>query len=236
MWRSVNMIWFACKQCGKAHSRPEAASGSLVFCACGQGNRVPWESTIEPPAAPPDRERPAPRAPEESSWPGRRRWREAEERDSAYCFNHQDVPAETSCADCGERFCPQCVVTVRGQTLCGPCKNYRIARMHRPARQSGLAVAALVLGLLSMPVTCCVSFGAMGMRQQSTVLGVIFGVGGVLLPLLGLVLGMMALRDVERGPRVSGRALAMTGTASAVLGVLWSLTVVFIMAGRHWVD
>lgn len=43
------MIWFACKQCGKVQGRPDSAAGSLIFCNCGSGNTVPWESTVEPP-------------------------------------------------------------------------------------------------------------------------------------------------------------------------------------------
>ena len=44
------MIWFSCPKCGKTHGRPENSAGTMVFCECGQGNRVPWESTVaEPP-------------------------------------------------------------------------------------------------------------------------------------------------------------------------------------------
>ena len=50
------MIWFACKQCGKTHNRPESSSGSMVFCDCGNGMTVPWESTMEPPANAPQQE------------------------------------------------------------------------------------------------------------------------------------------------------------------------------------
>ncbi len=47
------MIWFNCSKCGKTHGRPENSIGSVVFCECGQGNRVPWESTApEPPPQP----------------------------------------------------------------------------------------------------------------------------------------------------------------------------------------
>ena len=46
------MIWFACKQCGKRHGRAESLVGTLVFCECGQGNRVPWASTVPEPEAP----------------------------------------------------------------------------------------------------------------------------------------------------------------------------------------
>jgi hypothetical protein len=49
------MIWFPCKKCGKTHHRPEASAGTMVFCDCGNGNTVPWESTAAEPihAAPP---------------------------------------------------------------------------------------------------------------------------------------------------------------------------------------
>lgn len=48
------MIWFACKQCGKVHGRSEGSSGTTVFCECGQGNMVPWESTAQQPEKPPE--------------------------------------------------------------------------------------------------------------------------------------------------------------------------------------
>src|ERR687892_749265 len=55
------MIAFACKKCGQRHSRPDSQAGSMVFCDCGQGNRVPWTSTAVPDAvAVPDAE-PVPR-------------------------------------------------------------------------------------------------------------------------------------------------------------------------------
>lgn len=43
------MIWFRCSQCGKVHGRPESAVNTLIFCECGQGNTVPWASTVPPP-------------------------------------------------------------------------------------------------------------------------------------------------------------------------------------------
>lgn len=47
------MIWFTCKKCGKTHGRSESSAGTMVFCDCGHGNTVPWESTTAEPAAPP---------------------------------------------------------------------------------------------------------------------------------------------------------------------------------------
>lgn len=47
------MIWFTCKKCQKTHGRPDNSAGSTIFCDCGHGNLVPWESTVAEPAAPP---------------------------------------------------------------------------------------------------------------------------------------------------------------------------------------
>ena len=46
------MIWFGCKKCGKRHGKAESLCGTLVFCDCGFGNRVPWSSTVPEPEAP----------------------------------------------------------------------------------------------------------------------------------------------------------------------------------------
>src|SRR5438874_9786727 len=114
------MIWFACKQCGQRHSRPDDAAGTVVFCDCGKGNRVPWTST-----EPADVPEPSAAEREDNDRPRRRRG-PAERRDRGYCLNHPDTASEQTCADCGEGFCADCVVTLQGEVLCGPCKNFRI--------------------------------------------------------------------------------------------------------------
>ena len=99
------MIWFACKQCGKSHGRDEHLSGTLVFCECGHGNRVPWSSTVPEPepeeaavvaatAAPrrPTSERDNRRRPE--FLPPRRTPREDVELNPAFCLNHDETPKE----------------------------------------------------------------------------------------------------------------------------------------------
>ena len=47
------MIWFNCSKCQKTHSRADNSAGTMIFCDCGQGVTVPWESTSVPPVAPP---------------------------------------------------------------------------------------------------------------------------------------------------------------------------------------
>jgi hypothetical protein len=46
------MIWFKCKKCQKTQGRPDSAAGTMIFCDCGHGNTIPWESTTAEPAAP----------------------------------------------------------------------------------------------------------------------------------------------------------------------------------------
>jgi hypothetical protein len=227
------MIWFACKNCGKKHSRPETSVGTMVFCECGQGTNVPWESTVEPPpvadvpeparpvpaAAPlpgrydpipiseehvPPRPRPPeePRPPERlvrPRRPGPRR------RDPRFCFNHEDTPVQKTCADCGEPFCAECLLEFRGATLCAPCKNFRVRNLQQPPRLSGKALASVLIGMLTWPLGICLI--VVGLNANAPAL-VLFA----LVPnLCALGLGLLALRDTEADPRVSGRSLAVTG-------------------------
>ena len=97
------MIWFACPKCSKVLGRPENAAGAMVFCECGHGLTVPWESTAPEPAhvpvaaAPPARRveplsfggtaQPAPSSPLPPPRASRRRARI--EVDSNVCLNHE---------------------------------------------------------------------------------------------------------------------------------------------------
>src|SRR6185437_14968089 len=118
------MIWFACKQCGKRHGRAEHLAGTLVFCECGHGNRVPWSSTV--PESEPEEARPAPLPPSRVPRPSfdddrpepeflrPRRTRERRRINSGYCLNHEETPKEATCEACHCSFCSACVVTLQG--------------------------------------------------------------------------------------------------------------------------
>jgi len=213
------MIEFMCKQCGKRHQRPEEASGTLVFCECGQGNRVPWESTAAPEEMPtppvveavpePLQERRGRPARRSRGWP---RWREVPEYDPAFCFNHQDTPATQTCAACATAFCEDCVVSLQGETLCGPCKNWRIRNLTRPSRISLAAVFSLVVAVAGGPLAFC--FMSMGAGFDTPAVGWL----GVLPQLAALLLGCVALRHIETNPQMGGRALAMTSILAALVG------------------
>ena len=256
------MIWFACRQCGKQHGRPETSVGATIFCDCGQPNVVPWESTIPEPErpavpvppplpelrpiplddeAPPRRTRPPalppalppelppvmlggqpvtpiPLHPEDD--PARQPRRRPAERlkpDPHFCLNHEERPSRHKCADCQEAFCDDCVVVLRESVLCGPCKNFRMRLEQRPPELSGKALSAMFLGLLSVPL----AFVLFSLTVSPWV-----GLASVGPQALAMLLGVRALRDTEKDPRKSGRALAVSGVLTAGLalmmtGVLW---------------
>jgi hypothetical protein len=224
------MIWFACKQCGKRHQRPDEAAGSLVFCACGQANRVPWESTAPPPEDQGEAPRPRDEDEDRSRAPRRRR-APVRRREPGYCLNHEGDTAGHTCPDCGEEFCGRCVVEFQGRVLCGPCKNLRVRNLQRPARVVPLAIFALVAGLVSAPVLFCVTFTPLGLDASDEARAV-WGVVGMILPGVALALSLLALREIESKPQAGGRALALTGAACAVAGLLWSLSVSGVMVSR----
>jgi hypothetical protein len=227
-----SLIWFTCKQCGKRAGRSDEMAGSLVFCECGHGNRVPWDSTVAAPELPAG-------GPWDRSDPDRPRWGRRPSprpRDPTRCLNHEDMAAAQVCAACGESFCASCVVALQGQTLCGPCKNYRLHHLARPPQTSALAWVAAALGLLSAPVVFCLSMVPLGMPEGPSVGGMACSLFGLVLPAAALVVGLMALREIENNPKAGGRALAMTGTAAAGLGVLWCLTVTLLLATRQLME
>jgi hypothetical protein len=223
------MIWFACRQCGKLHGRPESAIGSLIFCDCGQGNTVPWESTAAPPesstgpppmprAAGPPRLEPVPVGEERLPLPARSvRRQRGRRRDPAFCFNHGEVASEIACAACEERFCRQCVVTFQGKTLCGPCKNYLVESTVRPPRTSGLALAAVLVALVAPLLTLIVMPAFL---QSATGVLVVFTAFCLLPQLIALGLGALALRKSAGNPKVGGQSLAISAMVTAVVVLL----------------
>jgi hypothetical protein len=226
------MIWFTCKKCGKTHGRPESSVGSMIFCDCGQGNVVPWESTAAAPETPPVQAATAPPTPillrEESDLPEilpRVRRRSGRYRpDSAYCLNHETVPSQHKCPDCGEAFCSDCVLTLQGTTMCGPCKNYRVRRMMRPPRLSGFALASALLALLTGPLVFCLyPFAASSDASYLSLFALVPQI-------VAFGLGALALRSTETDAQRSGRSLAITGmVTAAVAGVLTVVMSVFVV-------
>ncbi|HYV39312.1 MAG TPA: hypothetical protein VE988_26725 [Gemmataceae bacterium] len=237
------MIWFSCTKCGKTLGRVD--SGTTVFCDCGQGNMVPWESTTAAPAnAPPvvspldvppltavpvgEEQIPVARRPAPEAWDeapkGRRRGTPVV-RDRESCFNHQDRPGVEKCADCAENFCADCLVKFKGVSLCGPCKNYRLRQTSKPSTVSGKAIFGIILAMCCAPVLMCLV--PMGTNSFAVVVGVVALMGQI----TATVLGGMALRETERNPRLSGKSLAITTILTGGLAML--MTAFFLVAGQR---
>jgi hypothetical protein len=240
------MIWFACKQCGKCHGRAEHLAGTLVFCECGQGNRVPWTSTVpepEPedalPAPPPRRSGDRPpleERPAQSEFLRPRRSRERRRPNPAYCLNHEETPKEAICDACHCSFCSACVVTLQGQTLCGPCKNFRLGALSRPARLSPLAIVAFALALVGTLVSLFLCFMAIGMTitmESGLVIAIACCAIALFFSVGELIVSGMALRQMDRQPALGGRGMAMTGALAGLTGVVWSITLAVFIALRQ---
>jgi len=222
------MIWFTCRQCGKTHGRPENSVGSMIFCDCGQGNVVPWESNVAAPETPPAPAPPAPTAlplRNEDALPEILPRRRSSRRrpDPGYCLNHETVPSQHKCPDCGEAFCPDCVLTLLGTTLCGPCKNYRVRRMMRPPQLSGLALTSALLALMTGPLALCLYPFASSSGAS------LWSLVALVPQIVAFALGAIALRTTETDAQRSGRSLAITGMVTAVVaGVLTLVVTVFV--------
>ncbi len=248
------MIWFACKKCGKKHGRPENLAGTLVFCDCSFGNRVPWASTVAEPDPDPEPLPIPPPPPTPASVPASRPRsypeREPEEPprfdrplvrreprrvNPRYCLNHGDVDSEQTCTDCKAAFCTGCVVTLQNQVLCGPCKNFRVRGLSRPAHVSGLAIVSLVVGLVGGPVTFCLNQFSFSGQQNHPSIAVVVALGlvGLIVPAGSLILAGLALREMSTKPNTGGRSLALTGAASGFVGVLWTLTIGWLLVFKH---
>lgn len=242
------MIAFVCKQCGMQHSRPESQAGTLIFCACGQANRVPWAD--EPTAAPLLAEPVAPvpildAEPVEAPPPPslapdtlRRPGRLLGKINPRLCLQHREQPFEALCAACQLPFCARCVVELQGQYLCGPCKNFRLARLGQPRRVLPLAVLALVVALCAGPVAGILSLAAAGLYRSEGILSVSLTlcVLALLFPSTALGVSGLALARLETRDEMGGRGLAASGASAALVCIIWCVTVAVLLLGMHAYD
>ena len=145
------------------------------------------------------------------------------ERNPAYCLNHQDLVKQQSCVDCQQGFCDDCVVLFQGKVLCGPCKNFRIRKMHQPAQLSLMALFSPLLALAGGFVGFFMS--AIAVQLGAPLLGFLS-----VAPQLGaLGLGLAAMRRIENDPFLKGRPLAMTGIVAAVVGAVLSCLMTIVL-------
>ncbi len=229
------MIWYICKGCGKKQKRPPEAAGTLVFCTCGQSNRVPWDSTTdpEPDFAPPvpRRGRATPDLDDRREEQRSPRRSEPRRRNPASCLNHDDVAPEHNCADCGERFCPRCVVAFQGVLLCGPCKNYRVRGLQRPLSVTPMSVVAPVVGVLATIFLFFLIVLPASLDAESPA-RILLAMLGLMVALVALGTGLYAVWQVDTRVGRGGRGLAMSGVAFGLASVLWAMGVLVTIAVR----
>jgi hypothetical protein len=235
------MIWFTCKQCAKTHGRPESSIGAMVFCECGQGNLVPWESTsasppesaepaATPEATPASEKRPVrqfeavPVDEEREARPGvsRSRRRSRYAPDPNFCLNHERIPSQKTCDDCGEAFCRDCTLLFQGVTLCGPCKNHRVRSFQRSPRLSTLALVSVLLALVSAPLAISL-VGAV----DNLVVSLIALASQVLV----LSAGVLAWQTTDANAKLRGRNLAVTAIVTAGISSCLTAALALFSAG-----
>jgi hypothetical protein len=220
----------------------------MIFCECGSGITVPWESTSAEPAAataseapkgpdlgpiqfdpvtiptPPSAAAPKPGSTYPTGAPPaldeERPYRRGrtEKRDPDYCFNHQRRPKADVCSECEQSFCADCLVKFQGVVMCGPCKSFCARRAELPPGASTIANASLIISLIAGPLMMCLLL----MQPGSTGMQVLSWLS--LLPqVLALGLGVWALHDAEKERKGGGQWVALTGVTTASLTCLMML-------------
>ena len=146
-------------------------------------------------------------------------------RDTNACFNHQDRPGQEKCADCGENFCGDCLVKLKGTPLCGPCKNFRLRDVDKPTTVSGKAVVGAILALCFAPLaTCLVPFPVSGFT-------LVLCATALLGQLVAMLLAGLAMHDTQKDQRLTGLSLAITTLVTGGLAMV--VTVFFMLLGTR---
>jgi hypothetical protein len=243
------VIWFTCKKCGKTHNRADTSAGTLVFCECGNGNTVPWESTATPPAVPP-MAAPAPQVPElgpiqfdpvtiptpassasgakSSSYPpSTTTRRDDDDYDRPYRRGRTEKRDPDFCFNHQRRpkveVCSECE-----QSFCADCLvKFRGVLMCGPcknfeSRRAELPPVATSVASASLIITLIAGplMTCMLLWQPASTPIRMMSLLSLLPQFLALGLGVWALRDAEKDKKGGGQWVAVTGVATASLTCL----------------
>lgn len=150
-----------------------------------------------------------------------------------YCFQHDEARSEVTCALCSLPFCKNCVVTLRGETVCGACKNFQLASLGRPLRVHPGARLALGVALAGGPAAFLLSLTGVGLAIGEGLMGVAAALCLVaaVLPVLGISLSARALRGME-AKQEGGHGLAAGGLCVGLMALFWCLGAFAVIAGR----
>ena len=132
------------------------------------------------------------------------------------CYIHPDREATGTCASCGRPICGECTNIVADKIYCPQDLPQGIPSQSSTST-NGLAIASLILGILSVPMVVC--YGC----------GIVFAIAA-------LITGFIARSQIKQsGGRQSGGGMALAGlilggivTALVILaGVCYGLVMIF---------
>lgn len=241
------MIWFSCNKCGKTHGRGENSAGTMIFCDCGSGLTVPWDSTAMPPAttasAPPVA---APKVPDLApiqfepaiSTGGPSAPSPSSKSDSTYPTSSSPPPIDDDRPRRGRtekrdpdycfnhqrrpkvQTCLEC-----GEGFCADCMvQFQGSLLCGPcknfrARKEELPPVASSMANASLIITliCGPLMMCFVLASPGNDAMRVLSWLSLLPQMLALGLGAWALRDAERDKKVGGQWVAVTGVATAGL-------------------
>jgi uncharacterized membrane protein YvbJ len=121
------------------------------------------------------------------------------------------------CPQCGEKnpddakFCTKCGTALKAKAEKAPAR--RAAPAATEERTSGMAIAALILGILGF-----IFFGFLG--------------------ILAIIFGAIGISQTNKDPTLKGRGMAVAGLVLGILGtvggVIWIIAVAIWSAGFWW--
>lgn len=129
------------------------------------------------------------------------------------CRNHPGVEAANRCVGCMEPFCPNCLVSVRGQSYCGSCKVMAVRdggpvfqQLTEECPEAGEALKYALIGLLCF---------------------------GIILEPIALSKAFKAKKMIAANPNLTGSGKATAAIIIAIIGLaLWFIGIVARVASH----
>jgi Flp pilus assembly pilin Flp len=114
------------------------------------------------------------------------------------CYVHPDISAVGTCSACGKGVCAECATMVGGKLYCKDCLT--ADGLPRSGETNKLALASMILGIVSLPLDFCfyagipvgiaaVVVGAIGLKRIKESAGTQGGKG---MAIAGIVTGAVA--------------------------------------------
>lgn len=123
------------------------------------------------------------------------------------CRNHPAAPAQDRCAGCMEPFCPNCLVSVKGQRYCSSCKVIALGdrppvfeSATQPCPEAGEALKYALIGLICL---------------------------GIILEPIAISKALQAKKMIAANPNLTGSGKATAALIIAIIGLsLWVISII----------